>query len=128
MDTHVLLWALCAPKKLSPRVAALLADPSVEVLVSAVSAWEIVIKETLGKLVLPGIAPAWLPRAVAEIGFEWLDVGLDDALRVGGLPHHHRDPLDRLLLAQALGRRLPLVSGDQAVGRCRDRRVVDVIG
>jgi PIN domain nuclease of toxin-antitoxin system len=105
LDTHVVLWSLLEPDRLSPATAAAIADPGNEVLVSAVVAWEIAIKQSLGKLTLPGPAESWLPSAVSATGFAWLAVGSDDALRVRGLPWHHRDPFDRLLVAQVVGGR-----------------------
>jgi PIN domain nuclease of toxin-antitoxin system len=102
LDTHVLLWALSSPDRLSNATADALAHPSNEVFVSAASAWEIAIKQSLKKLDLPGPALDWLPQAVAQTGFTWMPVTSEDALRVGSLPWHHRDPFDRLLVAQAI--------------------------
>ncbi len=101
LDTHVLLWVLGAPERLDPATAAAIVLPENEVVASAASAWEIAIRQSLGKLELPGPAETWLPVAVAEHGIEWLDVSPADALAVRGLPWHHRDPFDRLLVAQA---------------------------
>jgi PIN domain nuclease of toxin-antitoxin system len=103
LDTHVLLCALSSPERLSPATASALAHPSNEVFVSAASAWEIAIKQSLKKLDLPAPAAAWLPNAVAQTGFTWIPITPEDALRVGKLPWHHRDPFDRLLVAQASG-------------------------
>ena len=101
LDTHVLLWALSSPEKLSPATASALAHPANEVFVSAASAWEIAIKQSLKKLDLPEPAAIWLPNAVAQTGFTWMPITPEDALRVGALPWHHRDPFDRMLIAQA---------------------------
>jgi PIN domain nuclease of toxin-antitoxin system len=101
LDTHVLLWALSEPDRLSDAARTAVVDPDNEVLASVVSAWEIAIKQSLGKIALPGPAEAWLPVAAAATGIEWLPVQLEDALRVQCLPWHHRDPFDRLLVAQA---------------------------
>lgn len=102
LDTHVVLWALLEPARLSEEVARAFVDPRNDVFVSAATAWEVAIKESLGKLALPGPARTWLPAACARAGIEWLPVTPDDALRVSDLPWHHRDPFDRLLVAQAL--------------------------
>lgn len=102
LDTHVCLWALSDPGKLVSEVADALVDPKNEVNVSAVSAWEIAIKQSLGKLALPGPAEDWLPMALAQTGIEWIPVTSADALRVRALPWFHRDPFDRLLIAQAM--------------------------
>jgi PIN domain nuclease of toxin-antitoxin system len=114
LDTHVLLWALVEPARLSPEVADRLRDPRNTLLASAVSAWEIAIKQSLGKLVLPGPADVWLPDACQRTGIDWLAVQPEDALAVGRLPWFHRDPFDRLLIAQVRGG-ITLVTHDRAV-------------
>ncbi|MBI4706051.1 MAG: type II toxin-antitoxin system VapC family toxin [Deltaproteobacteria bacterium] len=111
LDTHVLLWALLDPGHLRPEAARAIEAADNEVLVSAVSAWEIAIKQSLGKLVLPGPAERWLPAACSATGLAWLPVDENAALRVRGLAWHHRDPFDRLLVAQA-GRELTVVTRD----------------
>lgn len=100
LDTHVLLWSLLNPAQLPTVVADTIRDPSNQLLVSAASAWEIAIKQSLGKLTLPGPADVWLPVACHRTGIDWLPVTPTDALAVGRLPWHHRDPFDRLLVAQ----------------------------
>jgi PIN domain nuclease of toxin-antitoxin system len=112
LDTHVVLWALLAPERLAPAAVTAISDPANQVWISAVVAWEIAIKQSLGKLELPGPAESWLPPACAATGFGWLPVTADDALRVRGLPWHHRDPFDRLLVAQIHGGRR-LVTADR---------------
>jgi len=113
LDTHVVLWALLDPGRLSASTAEQLIDPDNTLLVSIVTAWEIAIKQSLGKLVLPGPAESWLPPACAAFHVDWLPVSHEDALRVRSLPWHHRDPFDRLLIAQIHGDRV-LVSADRA--------------
>lgn len=103
LDTHVLMWALSHPDRLPPAVRKAIGDPANSVVVSAVSAWEIALKQSIGKLDLPGRAEAWLPMAVEKSGFEWIDVTHEDALGVRALPWHHKDPFDRLLVAQTMG-------------------------
>jgi PIN domain nuclease of toxin-antitoxin system len=111
LDTHALLWALAEPRRLPPRVATALRDPANEVVVSAVSTWEITIKAALKKLdadvdeVVKGLRTA---------GFDELVVTLDHTVRLRDLPAHHRDPFDRLLVAQALVEGLTLVTHDPA--------------
>ncbi|MBI5488058.1 MAG: type II toxin-antitoxin system VapC family toxin [Deltaproteobacteria bacterium] len=103
LDTHVVLWALSEPDVIAEEARDAILDPVHEVLVSAVSAWELAIKQSLGKIRLPRPAETWLPREVGRAGFAWLAVSHHDALRTRALPWHHRDPFDRLLVAQALG-------------------------
>lgn len=103
LDTHVVIWALAEPDRMSAAARRALGDPENEVVVSAVTALEIAVKQSLGKITLPGPAESWLEPAVREVGFGVIPVSFEDALRVRALPWHHRDPFDRLLVAQALG-------------------------
>jgi PIN domain nuclease of toxin-antitoxin system len=93
---------------LSPTARTLLEDPENEPLVSIASLWEIAIKRSLGKLEVADE----LPSTIDATGFDWLGIEREHAWVVRSLPHHHRDPFDRLLIAQALTERLPLVSSD----------------
>lgn len=103
LDTHVLLWILGDRSRITERVRHEYVDPRNEVVVSAASAWEIAIKQSLGKLETPEPAESWLPTAVEGEGMGFIAVTAEDALRVRSLPWHHRDPFDRLLVAQAMG-------------------------
>ena len=115
VDTHAWLWMLSAPDRLPAGVRASLGDPDNDVLVSAASAWEIAIKHQLGRLPLPQVPEDFVPGRLAASGSTPLPVEHADGLRAGRLPNHHRDPFDRLLIAQAQLRELPLVSGDGAM-------------
>ena len=97
LDAHTVLWWLADDQSLHPAARSAIADPANDVLVSAASIWEIEIKRALGKL----DAPAGLVAAVEESGFDVLPITGPDAERAGGLPAHHRDPFDRMLVAQA---------------------------
>lgn len=113
LDTHVLLGSLMEPRKLSPLALKHLGDPATRLLVSSVSAWEVSIKHHLGKLVgaeavLDDFA-SHLKRLQADV----LVVSLEHALAAGALPRHHRDPFDRMLIAQARVERVPLLTGDE---------------
>jgi len=108
VDTHALLWWLIDDAGLSQTARQALSDPANDVLVSTASVWEIAIKRALGKL----SAPDDLPEHIEEQGFGWLPVQAEHAWRVGDLPPHHRDPFDRLLVAQSLVERIPVVSAD----------------
>jgi PIN domain nuclease of toxin-antitoxin system len=113
VDTHVLLWWLGDDPALSDRARDAIAGPTTQPLVSAASVWEIAIKRSLGKLE----APDDLPEIITAEGFAWLPVGPGHAWRVRALPLHHRDPFDRILVAQALVEGLPLVTADARFGR-----------
>jgi len=108
LDTHVLLWWRAASPRLTPEVCDAIATADV-VFVSAASAWEAAIKQALGRLRLPD------PFAVGveDSGFEQLAVTFDHAERSVALPPHHRDPFDRMLVAQALEEALTLVTHDR---------------
>lgn len=108
VDTHALLWWLTDDPGLPTTARDAISDPGNEPLVSTVSVWEIAIKRSLGKIDAPGD----LPERISEDGFSWLPINARHAWHVRGLPMHHRDPFDRLLVAQALAERLPVISGD----------------
>jgi PIN domain nuclease of toxin-antitoxin system len=115
LDTHVWLWLQVSPERLSEDMLALLADVRNEILLSAASCWEIAIKYGLGKIALPAAPSVYVPSRMVESGTLPLTVLPVHALRVAELPPHHRDPFDRLLVAQAQHERLPLVSADPAL-------------
>lgn len=112
LDTHLLLWALGAPAKLSATAHQLIRDA--EIYVSAASIWEISIKTGLGKLT---VDPAEVLAALEPAGFLSLPVTADHAARVATLPPVHRDPFDRLLVAQALTEPMRLLTGDPVLAR-----------
>src|SRR5947209_7777701 len=108
VDTHALLWWLVDDPLLSDAARAEIADPVVDALVSAVSVWEIAIKRSLGKLT----GGEELLDAVSSDGFTWLPISERHAWEVAKLPHHHSDPFDRLLIAQARVEELPILTQD----------------
>jgi len=112
LDTHALLWWLDGDARLPDRAQAAILDPAQIVLVSAASAWEITTKHRLGKL--PGAADVArdVRGCILGQGFEELAITVADAERAGRLPGPHRDPFDRMLIAQASGRDLLLVSNE----------------
>ena len=110
LDTHAFVWWLADDDRLPSTARRAIRDEANDKLISAASAWEFAIKQGLGKLPkAEGIAPD-IPGAIAEQGFEELPITVDDAVRAGALPGPHRDPFDRMLIAQALSRNLVLVS------------------
>jgi PIN domain nuclease of toxin-antitoxin system len=123
LDTHVFLWALTSPSFLSDEVQALLLDPRVPVHVSAVSVWELAIKRRLGRL--GGADGIDLAAVVTESGFSELPVRGQHAARTESLPDVHRDPFDRLLIAQSLVEHLTLVTRDEHIRAYPDVDVLD---
>jgi PIN domain nuclease of toxin-antitoxin system len=115
LDTHTLLWALTEESKLSARVRLLL--PRSEVCFSVAGVWEIVTKVQIGKLSLPHPAGAFLTSELSANGVQVLSVSLDHVLRLESLPLHHRDPFDRILIAQSLEEKLPIVTSDPLFAR-----------
>lgn len=113
LDTHVVVWSATAPHRISPGARRLIEDGANEALVSIVTAWEIAIKQSLGKIDLPLPAERWLPGVLRRTGFEVAHLGLAAALRVRALPWHHRDPFDRLLITQALEDGYTIVTHDR---------------
>jgi PIN domain nuclease of toxin-antitoxin system len=115
LDTHVLLWALIEPKRLSAEVQSLLENLDHEALFSAASIWEMSIKADLGRADFQG-APRMIVEAAQATGFIELPVRAAAALKVAALPHHHRDPFDRLLVAQAMTEPAALYTADAQLG------------
>jgi PIN domain nuclease of toxin-antitoxin system len=111
LDTHAFLWTALLAKRLSPVAVDAIEDSENEVFVSAASAWEIEIKRAKGKLQIPDK----IEEALLELRFLALSVGLDHVLAVEGLPRHHRDPFDRILIAQAQLEGMTLVTSDRRI-------------
>jgi PIN domain nuclease of toxin-antitoxin system len=97
IDTHILLWADERPRQIAPRLRTAMRDDMNETVVSAATIWEIAIKRAIGKLRFD--RP--IVTAVLALGFEIMPVGGTQAEHAGGLPPHHNDPFDRLIIAQA---------------------------
>jgi PIN domain nuclease of toxin-antitoxin system len=111
LDTHAFLWAIAEERKLSRRAQQIFSGPN-HLWLSVVSIWEILIKVQVGKLALPEPAGPYVVRKLAENRIEVLEVRLDHILRIESLPSHHRDPFDRMLMAQSLEEKLPLITSD----------------
>ncbi|MER8575693.1 type II toxin-antitoxin system VapC family toxin [Mesorhizobium sp. M1338] len=111
-DTHIILWSISDDLRLSEQHRAILASEAV-VFASAASVWEIAIKRSIGKLAAPDDLPTLLPR----MQFQPLGVTFQHANAVGGLPRHHGDPFDRLLIAQAQLENLTILTADPHFSR-----------
>lgn len=122
LDTHTLLWAFNDSPSLSPRARKVIQAGSNDLLVSAVSAWEIATKARLGKLPSGDELIADLDGYLAQLRCEALPISLDHAVRAGRLPGEHRDPFDRMLIAQAQAENLSIISNDRIFDAYRVHR------
>ena len=113
LDSHVLLWLAGGDERLAPAAAAAIFDDANEVLVSVASIWELELKRAKGLLDVPHDLGARLNPA----GFDLLEIALPHVVRAAELPPHHRDPFDRMLIAQAQTEGAVLVTGDAAIER-----------
>lgn len=112
LDTHAFIWWIDDDARLSTVARTLLQDRANGVFVSIASIWEIAIKVGLGRLRMPSELRTFLADQVARTGFSILPIAFDHAVAVHALPPHHRDPFDRLLIAQSRQEDLPIVSRD----------------
>ena len=115
VDSNVLYWYLGDRAKLTPRVLKLLDDGSNDLYVSSVSLWELSIKVAKGKLTVPGNSIRSFYEQVDRIGITILTVTKGHILRTESLPHHHRDPFDRMIVAQALEESLTILTADSDI-------------
>ena len=115
LDTHTLLWALTDESKLSERVRKLL--PNADTWFSVVGLWEILIKAQIGKLRLPDPTGPFLMSKLVRNGVRILPLTADHVLRIESLPNHPRDPFRRMLIAQSLEEKMPLVTADRVFAR-----------
>ena len=113
LDTHCFVWMAVAPQRLNATAQAALRDGGNELYLSAASAWEVAIKQAIGKLTLPEPPEAWVLRQMRALDLLALPIQPIHALRTAQLPSQHRDPFDRLLVSQALIEGLTLVTADE---------------
>lgn len=114
LDTHIWLWMNLAVERLSETARAQLKDPENDLYLSAASAWEIGIKIAAGKLELPEAPERYLPSRLTKNGIQSLPILQTHALQAAALPPVHKDPFDRMLIAQAQAEQLVLMSADRA--------------
>ena len=115
LDTHAIVWWASGDQRLSRRARVAIADPSTEVFISIASAWEIQIKATLQKLTLHESVDTLYRNLIIDQGFRMIGIELKDIDLLSKLPPHHRDPFDRMLVAQALRGNFTLVTKDSIV-------------
>jgi PIN domain nuclease of toxin-antitoxin system len=114
LDTHTFIWFIMGSANLSAHARALIEDVANEKFLSVASLWEMAIKLSTGKLTLSAPFDLLIPQQLGSNGFELLNIELAHAAAVAMLPFHHRDPFDRLLIAQAMVEKMPIVSTDAA--------------
>ncbi|MGH9496787.1 MAG: type II toxin-antitoxin system VapC family toxin [Candidatus Sulfotelmatobacter sp.] len=116
LDTHTFLWGISGDRRMSEKARDLFVGPS-DLFLSIASIWEILIKVQLRKLSLPQPAGPYVIRKLADSRIETLPIELDHLLAFEGLDLYHRDPFDRMLIAQALRENLPIVTADRLFSR-----------
>lgn len=112
LDTHIFLWALLSPDRLNDETVDLLESTETEKYLSAASGWEITAKHARGDIRLPDEPSAFVMSNMVIAGVRELVIGLRDQFLAGGLPRHHSDPVDRLLIAQAQANQMYIVTDD----------------
>ncbi|HRJ40646.1 MAG: type II toxin-antitoxin system VapC family toxin [Caldilineaceae bacterium] len=114
LDTHAFLWFVSNEAEMSTRSLKIIEDPSVDVLVSVATLWEIAIKSSIGKLDLKQTFDEIIPRELTNNRFQLWAIDIAALSLVSTLPLYHRDPFDRLLIAQAIAEGIPIVTRDSA--------------
>ncbi len=117
LDTHVFLWTIAADRRLSGTASRLILDQGNELFLSTASVWEVFLKAQIGKLPLPKPVGAFVKTQLAENFIRSLPLTLEHVLKLERLPMHHRDPFDRILIAQAIAESVPIVTADRQFAR-----------
>jgi len=123
LDTHALLWWFADDPALSPAASRFIANTKNTLVVSAASAWEIATKVRIGRLPSGAVLTADFEGWMLREGFDQLAITIDHAVRAGQLPGTHRDPFDRMLIAQAQAENLPLISNEELFNGYGIRRI-----
>lgn len=113
LDTHAFLWWAADDARLSFTAREVIQNPDNVLFFSVVSAWEIIIKYTINKLPLPEPPQTYIPSRVAYYGLEKLSLEMPHVLELANLPRHHKDPFDRILIAQSQAENLPIITVDE---------------
>ena len=116
IDTHIFLWSLFSPEKISVHIAKIIKESGNKVFVSTITFWDIALKYSLKKLELEGITPDALPEFAKQMRFELLGLSAEDAASFYHLPRTtHQDPFDRMLIWQAIREKMVLISKDSKI-------------
>jgi PIN domain nuclease of toxin-antitoxin system len=113
LDTHAFLWFVLNDSQLSQKALQFIVEPAHDILISPASYWELAIKVSLGKYQIPGSFQVWMEQQIVANAFQILPITVAHAAMVATLPFHHRDPFDRLLIAQSLTEQIAIISVDR---------------
>ena len=121
LDTHVVLWVIGSTNLLSKKVIDIIENPENQIFVSSISLWEISLKYKLGKLKLTGFKPSQIPKLLSDSSIELIDMNSEEAATYSELKdEHHKDPFDRMLIWQAIKRKLILITKDTEIKKYKD--------
>ena len=123
VDTHAFLWALLSPERLTERARKIFLDPEAELLISIATPWELAIKAGVGRLTDGAALLTNFESLLTTNGYRILETSVQQTIQSGLLPRYHKDPFDRLLIAQALDLRVPILSGDEVLDLYGVRRI-----
>ena len=115
LDTNAFLWWLGNQSRLTVQACEVIQDPDNEVFVSVASAWEIIIKARSGKLTLPESPELYIPSRISHYDFQLLPINIQHVLQLWMLADHHRDPFDRIMIAQSQVEQLSIITSDQII-------------
>lgn len=115
LDTNAFLWWLGKKDRLTAQAYEIIQDPENEMFLSVACVWEIIIKTRSGKLTLPDSPELYVPSRIAYYGFQLLPIEIGHVLQLWTLAEHHRDPFDRILVAQSQVEQLPIITSDQTI-------------
>ena len=115
LDTHVFLWWVMDDERLTPYIRDFIAEEGNELFLSSASCWEIAIKTKMGRLKLPENPEKFIPDQMIANNISGLPIQVVHALHVYNLPYHHRDPFDRMLVAQASIEKIPIITDDRLI-------------
>ncbi|GAB4485287.1 MAG: type II toxin-antitoxin system VapC family toxin [Thermodesulfovibrionales bacterium] len=123
LDTHTFLWWILDDPRLPKRIRDVIADGDAELFLSAASCWEIAIKSGLGRISLPSRPETYIARQMSENAISPLAIETGHALHVFSLPMHHRDPFDRMIIAQAQMERLSVITSDPLISQYKVKTI-----
>lgn len=112
IDTHIFLWMISSPEKLSLKVTKIIENKNNILFLSVASCWEVVIKYMIKKLTLPESPDIYIPKQVKENSITFLSIDYRYTLNILNIPEHHKDPFDRIIISQSIIDNIPIISKD----------------